>query len=142
MKYYLKIQENTVVEAPNIIVKNGYTIYGYNDENNETMLLQDGYSIYPKNAYAYEVKDGKIVQKQPQPIVEETVFTKLQIRHACRALELEQKLDDLISSNERFYHQWTDAQEIDLNDPLISQAIEAGVFTQEEFNQIKDFLTK
>jgi len=63
MKYYLKIQENTVVEAPNVIVKNGYTIYGYNDEANEAMLLQDGYTAYPKNAYAYEVKDGKIVEK-------------------------------------------------------------------------------
>lgn len=142
MKYYLKIENNQIVEAPETIVKNGYTIYGYNSEDNETMLLQDGYAVYPKNAYAYEVKEGKIVQKQPQPIVEETVYTKLQIRHACRALELEQKLDDLISSNERFYHEWTDAQEIDLNDPLIPQAIEAGVFTQEEFNQIKDFLSK
>lgn len=140
MKYYLKIQENTVVEAPNVIVKNGYTIYGYNDEANEAMLLQDGYTAYPKNAYAYEVKDGKIVEKQPQPIEEETVYTKLQIRHACRALNLQQKLDDLISANQRFFHEWTDAQEIDLTDPLISQAIEAGVFTQEEFQQIKDFL--
>jgi hypothetical protein len=42
------------------------------------------------------------------------IFTKLQIRRACRALGLEEKLNTLLQSNEIFAADWTDAQDIDL----------------------------
>lgn len=142
MKHYLKIENNQIVEAPETIVKNGYTIYGYNSEDNEAMLIQDGYTAYPKNAYAYEIKDGKIVEKQPQPIPQKTIFTKLQIRRACRALQLQQKLELLLSYNEHFYRDWTDAQQIDFNDELIQQAIQTGIFTAEEIQSIKDAINE
>lgn len=142
MKYYLKIENNQIVEASEIIVKNGYTIYGYNSEDNEAMLIQDGYTAYPKHAYDYEIKDGKIVEKQPQPIPEKTTFTKLQIRRACRALELEQKLDELINYNAQFYRDWADAQQIDMNDELIQQAVQTGIFTAEEIQSIKDAINE
>ena len=142
MKHYLKIENNQIVEAPETIVKNGYTIYGYNSEDNEAMLIQDGYTAYPKNAYAYEIKDGKIVEKQPQPTPQKTIFTKLQIRRACRALQLQQKLELLLSYNEHFYRDWTDAQQIDFNDELIQQAIQTGIFTAEEIQSIKDAINE
>lgn len=142
MKHYLKIENNQIVEAPEIIVKNGYTIYGYNAEDNEAMLIQDGYTAYPKHAYDYEIKDGKIVEKQPQPIPQKTIFTKLQIRRACRALELQQKLDELINYNAQFYRDWADAQQIDMNDELIQQAVQTGIFTAEEIQSIKDAINE
>ena len=142
MKHYLKIENNQIVEAPETIVKNGYTIYGYNSEDNEAMLIQDGYTAYPKNAYAYEIKDGKIVEKQPQPIPQNTIFTKLQIRRACRALDLQKKLDLLLSSNQQFYDDWHDAQQIDLNDELMQQAVQMGAFTTAEIQSIKDAINE
>ena len=140
MKHYFKIENYAIVEAPKTIERNGYTIYGYNAENNSEMLIQDGYAEFPYTASAYEIKDGKIVERQPQPIPQKTVFSKLQIRRACRALGLEDKLNRLIEYNENFYRDWHDAEEIDLTDSMIQQAIEAQILTQEQINQIKDFL--
>lgn len=140
MKHFLKIENNAIVEAPKTIERNGYTIYGYNSEDNAEMLLKDGYAEFPYCASAYEIKDGKIVERQPQPAPQKTVFSKLQIRRACRALGIEDKLNRLIEYNENFYRDWHDAEEIDLTDSMIQQAIEAQILTQEQINQIKDFL--
>ena len=115
MKFYLKIENNEIVQAPEKMVKNGYTIYGYNHENNEPMLIADGYAAYPKNKYCYEIKDGAIIEKQPEIIVR-NVFNKLEIRRALRQAGIEAKLDALLATSEQFNHDWNDAVEIDLNE--------------------------
>lgn len=140
MKHYLKIENNAVIEAPKTIVKDVYTIYGYNSEDNEAMLLEDGYTIYPKAACYYQIKNGQIVEKQPEPEEEIHVYSKLKIRRACRELGIEDKLTNLIQSSQQFYMDWHDAQDIDLNDPMIIQAVQAGILTQEQINAIKEIL--
>lgn len=139
MKHYLKIDNNTVVEAPKNITKGDKFIYGYNHEANDAMLKQDGYTPYDLPACMYEVKNGAIVEKQFVP-QEKTVFTKLQIRRACRELGFEDKLDDLLNSDETIKKDWTDAQDIDLNDNMFILAIQAGVFTAEQVETIKGHL--
>lgn len=142
MKHYLKIENNEIVEAPKTVERNGYTIYGYNSEDNQPMLLEDGYIAYPKARPYYEIKNGQIVEKQPQPTPQKTIFTKLQIRRACRALDLQKKLDLLLSSNQQFYDDWHDAQQIDLNDELMQQAVQMGAFTTAEIQSIKDAINE
>lgn len=65
------------------------------------------------------------------------IFTKLQIRRACRALGLEEKLNTLLQSNEIFAADWTDAQDIDLQDAILKQALLMGNFTEQEIITIK-----
>ena len=67
-------------------------------------------------------------------------YTKLQIRRACRALGIESKLNDLLSSNAIFAADWSDAQEIDLQDEILKQALMQGNFTQTDIQQIKDVI--
>lgn len=139
MKHYLKIEENTIVEAPKNIVRGGKTILGYNSETNEKMLIADGFTQFDKGSYAYEIADGKIVQKifeTPQ----KTVFTKLEIRRACRDLQLQEKLNTLLNSAEQIKADWADAQNIDLADQMFVKAVDFGVFTKEEIQYIKDYL--
>lgn len=78
-----------------------------------------------------------------KPIVQEpekTFFTKLQIRRTCRTLGLEGKLNALLASSDEFMSDWTDAQDIDLADPVLLQALQAGTFTENEINSIKNSL--
>ncbi len=63
------------------------------------------------------------------------IFSKLQIRRACRSLNLETKLD-LLLGNEIFRKDWNDAQEIDLSDPVLLQALEAGNWSTDEIQSI------
>lgn len=68
-------------------------------------------------------------------------YTKLQIRRACRALGIESKLNDLLSSDAIFAADWSDAQEIDLQDEILKQALMQGNFTQTDIQQIKDVIS-
>lgn len=83
------------------------------------------------------VVDGVLVSTA---IAANTVFSKLAIRRACRALGLEGKLNALLEASEIFRNDWTDAQDIDLSDPVLLQALQAGTFTEEEINSIKNSL--
>lgn len=76
----------------------------------------------------------------PEPVIPKTVFTKLAIRRACRTLGLEGKLNTLLTSSDEFISDWTDAQDIDLSDPVLLQALAAGTFTEEEIQSIKNNL--
>ena len=67
-------------------------------------------------------------------------YTKLQIRRACRALGIESKLNDLLKSDAIFAADWSDAQEIDLQDEILKQALMQGNFTQTDIQQIKDVI--
>lgn len=135
-KHYLKIENNTIIEAPEKINRNGYTVYGYNAENNETMLIADGYAIYPCSKYSYEIIDGEIVKKK-DIIHLQTVFNKLEIRRKLRQAGLQQDLDNLLASYPQFKKDWQDAVEIDLEEQTIASAIQAGLITQEMIDAIR-----
>ena len=137
---YLKIDQNEIVEAPYKVNREGKVIYGYNKENNEEMLLQDGYAKFPYGASHYEIKNGQIVEKEPVPPEPQTVFTKLQIRRAMRQLGIEDQLNAILSGNFQFQTDWNDAQDIDLNDSLIQDAIQEGIITQEMIDAIREIL--
>jgi len=137
---YLKIDQNKIVEAPYKVDRNGKTIYGYNKENNEAMLFEDGYAKFPYGASHYEIKNGQIVEKEPVPPEPQTVFTKLQIRRAMRQLGIEDQLNAILSGNFQFQSDWNDAQDIDLNDSLIQDAIQEGIITQEMIDAIREVL--
>lgn len=68
-------------------------------------------------------------------------YTKLQIRRACRELGIESKLNDLLKSNEIFASDWSDAQDIDLEDEILKQALMQGNFTQTDIQNIKDVIS-
>lgn len=137
---YLKIDQNEIVEAPYKVERDGKIIYGYNKENNEPMLFADGYAKFPKSKSNYEIKDGQIVEKEPTPPEPQSVFTKLQIRRAMRQLGIEHELNTILSGNVQFQSDWNDAQEIDLNDNLIQDAIQEGLITQEMIDTIREIL--
>lgn len=135
---YLKIVDNKIATAPYIIEKDGKTIYGYNRETNEEMLFKDGYAKYEKGPSAYMISNGKIVPKPaPTPSYDNTIFTKLQIRRALRKLNLEKVLDTLLSSNVSYKNEWNDAVEIDLDDPMIQEAVDNHIITQEMLDALK-----
>ena len=72
-----------------------------------------------------------------ETIPEQTIFAKLSIRRAMRELGIEAKLDGLLNASAQFRADWTDAQEIDLSDPVLLAALESGTVTAEEIADIK-----
>lgn len=57
---FLKIEKDKLVAAPYEVLRNGKRIFGYNKENNESMLNLDGYVKFPKTASDYQIINGKI----------------------------------------------------------------------------------
>lgn len=70
------------------------------------------------------------------------IYSKLSIRRACRKLGLETKLDTLLSSNATFKADWDDANEINLNDNVTSQALRTNAFTDAEYDAVIEELSK
>lgn len=100
--------------------------FGYNKPSNEAMLLDDGYLRYEGLLPVSQLKiENGVIIEQPISIPESKphIFTKLQIRRAMRKLGVEDTLDSVISTSGIFASDWQDAQDIDLNDPIFSQAI-------------------
>ena len=73
---------------------------------------------------------------EPAP-PEQTIYSKLAIRRAMRELGIEAKLDNLLNVSAQFRADWQDAQEIDLADPVLLAALQAGSITAEELADIK-----
>lgn len=99
--------------------------------------IKDGWTDIepPDHVKKYMYDGGQWVQ-----IIEPKIFTKLSIRRACRALTLEDKLNQLLNSNPLFSADWHDAQEIDLNDHITRQGLLAGTFSESEINKIIEVL--
>ena len=64
-------------------------------------------------------------------------YSKLAIRRACRELGIEYKLNGILNENGLFAADWADAQEIDLSDPVLLEALAAGTFTADDIENIK-----
>lgn len=75
-----------------------------------------------------------------EEIIPRTIFTKLEIRRALRRLGLEERLDEILDSNPQLKHDWTDAQEIDINDEGLQEAMQNGFISRELFDEVVEAL--
>lgn len=86
-----------------------------------------------------DMSEEELAPYRPQP-EPQTVFTKLAIRRAMRTLGIEAKLDTLLNASDTFRADWTDAQDIDLADPVLAAALQTGGITSEEIGQIRSII--
>ena len=122
---YAKIEEGKIILPP------------YNDG--------DHYNVHLDPAWLSEhgfrdMSDEDLAPYRPKPS-EQTVFSKLAVRRAMRTLGIEAKLDALLNASDTFRADWTDAQEIDLADPVLTAALSTGGISAEEISQIKALIT-
>lgn len=122
---YAKIENGKVVFPPH---NDGNH---YNVHLDPAWLAEHGYS---------DMTEEELAPYLPQP-TEQTVFSKLAIRRAMRTLGIESKLDALLNASDTFRADWTDAQEIDLADPVLASALAMGGITDEEIENIKSLIT-
>lgn len=87
-----------------------------------------------------DMSEEELAPYRPNP-PEQTVFSKLAVRRAMRSLGIEAKLDALLNASDTFRADWTDAQEIDLADPVLASALATGGITDEEIESIKNLIT-
>ena len=79
-----------------------------------------------------------VVKPDPAPRPKlRAVYTKLEIRTAMRVLGIEEKLDALLQVSPTFAKDWNDAQELDLADPVLVQALAAGSISHAEIVAIR-----
>lgn len=83
----------------------------------------------------YASINAAILAKKTEEALARTVFTKVEIRSAFKALGIEETLNTILSSNSEFQTYWTEAQVIDLNYPLTVVAIAS--LTAEQVQQLK-----
>ena len=76
------------------------------------------------------------LKKYIKPKEQTKIYSKLEIRRAMRKLGIEDKLNLILNSNEIFKADWTDAQEINLNDQIFIQALNLGGITNQEIQLI------
>ena len=119
---YAKIEEGKIILPPH---NDGDH---YNVHLDPQWLEEHGYR---------DMSEEELAPYRPKP-PEQTVFSKLAIRRAMRELGIESKLDALLNASATFRADWTDAQEIDLADPILLQALSQGGLTWEEIEEIKN----
>ena len=98
---------------------NGHINYHYTNTINRNHR-NDESTIYRS---AQDFSNFHLVYPISIPESKPHIFTKLQIRRAMRKLGVEDTLDSALSVSGIFAADWQDAQNIDLNDPIFSQAI-------------------
>lgn len=143
MTKYIKFENGKAIEAPAKMKTEAGTIFGYNSEKNEKTLLADGWLKYEGNAPLEKLmlENGEIKEiifKDPAEDAETTkvikplptTFTKLQIRRCLRKHNLEHVLDKVLDNNVQFKREWDDAQEIDIHDTMIQNAIACGAISR------------
>jgi len=104
----------------------------------------DHYNVHLDPAWLAEhgfrdMTEEELAPYRPKP-PEQTVFSKLAVRRAMRSLGIEAKLDALLNASDTFRADWTDAQEIDLADPVLASALAIGGITDEEIAQIRTII--
>ena len=96
-------------------------------------LLIDGAAVF--NPTAEQLAAAGYVRADAPVRKSKSVFTKLQIRRALRALNQESVLDSALA-NEAFRKDWNDAQEIDLEDDVFKQALAAQGISERQMRQV------
>lgn len=126
-------EENDQLVAPpiNYTTPDGRTICNFN--LSESFMTEFGWRDWTDA----EIEAWHQAYPDPEP-PPQTVFTKLQIRRAMRSLNIENKLDTLLEASDIFRKDWTDAQEIDLADPVLIEALATGGITDEEIAAIRN----
>lgn len=135
-------------EAPSVFKSAGKTIIGYNSPANEKMLINDGYIKYDGDGIIANLifKDGKIIEEQTETAPIETeqtnkVYSKLKIRRALRSLGKQNILDNALRNrNSVFAKDWTDSNEIDLDDDIFKAALKQFEITEETLMQVLEKL--
>lgn len=122
---YAKIEEGKIVLPPH---NDGDH---YNVHLDPAWLAEHGFTDMSEEELAP-------YRQQPEP---QTVFSKLAVRRAMRRIGIEAKLDALLNASDTFRADWSDAQEIDLADPVLLQALSQGGISAEEISQIKALIT-
>ncbi|MDD5599634.1 MAG: hypothetical protein PHV82_16940 [Victivallaceae bacterium] len=114
------------------IVNNQIVTPPYNDGNKFNVHLDAAW--LEANGF-YELTEAEITAAGQAAKLTKTVFTKLQIREAFKALDKEADLDALLDSNAEFKTYWQDAIEIDIEHEIAVQAL--GNFAIEEIKALK-----
>ena len=115
-------------------IENGALIYPpHNADNRINVHLNPDWLA--DNGYT-DMAEEEIAQYAAASAPVQTVFTKLQIRRAMRALGIESTLDTILASDSTVAADWSDAQEIDLNDSVFRNAITAAGLTDEQVAEI------
>lgn len=115
-------------------IENGVVVYPPHNDGNRINVHLD-LEWLAEHGYI-DMTEEQIAQ-YPVAAPVQNIFTKLQIRRAMRALEMEPILDAILASNATFAADWADTQEIDLNDPVFAAAITAAGITSEQINTVK-----
>ena len=125
-----KIENDELIPAPvNFRPTDGRTICNF--PASPELMNRYGYTVTEE-----EAEEWRQAHPAPPP-PERTVFSKLAIRRAMRSLGIEAKLDALLAASAVSRADWTDAQEIDLADPVLLDALASGSITAEEIAAIK-----
>ena len=119
-------------------IENGVVIYPpHNDGSRFNVHLDAAYC----EAHGFTLKTQEEIaayEAEHAATVDRSIFTKLQIRRAMRALDMEPVLDAILSGGATFAADWADAQEIDLSDPVFASAIAAAGITKEQIDAVKN----
>ena len=97
-------------------------------------LLVDGQAVF--NPTAEQLAAAGYTKVDAAVRKSKSVFTKLQIRRALRALNQEFVLDSALAANEQARKDWNDAQEIDLEDTVFKQALAAQGISERQMRQV------
>lgn len=137
MKYILFDQNGKAIQyAPKVkTLKNGAIMFGFNTD--PKMLQEYGYIPYDGNRSLAGISlvDGKIVEKQIEQS-KRTIFSKLEIRRAMRALQCEDILNNLLKQDEEFAYDWQDATEIDIEDEMFKKVVSRGIINSDLIDKI------
>lgn len=127
---WLKEEGNRLIPPPvNYQTADGWIMNFY---KNPDAMTAAGWREYTREEF------DTWYQEHPEPAPpEQTIYSKLAIRRAMRDLNIEAKLDNLLNASAQFRADWQDAQEIDLADPVLIAALNAGSITAEEITAIK-----
>lgn len=127
---WLKEEGNRLIPPPvNYRTEAGWIMNFY---KNPTAMTAAGWREWTREEY----DEWHRAHPEPTP-PEQTIYSKLAIRRAMRELGIEAKLDNLLNASAQFRADWQDAQEIDLSDPVLLSALQAGSITAEEITAIK-----
>ena len=126
---WLKEENGRLIPPPINYQSETETIFNF--YKNPEKMRKYGWDEWTRDQYDAWFQDHPL----PEP-TGPTIFSKLAIRRAMRELGIEAKLDALLASAQ-FRADWQDAQEIDLTDPVLLTALNAGSITAEEIAAIK-----
>ena len=96
--------------------------------------------VAPIEEMGFEEVEETLPAAPIEEVIPRTIFTKLEIRRALRRLGLEDRLDEILNADSTLKKDWEDAQEIDINDEMIQEAILNGVISRELFDEVVEAL--